>query len=139
MGIVVTILVSGSGSSDDKGAERERIPAASSGSPGRERPAESAAAAGVRYGPAAFEADLTTGGTRYVDLDSTAPVVMIGDARSKDFTVSTTGAAPSLYSRSDTLAQLPASGPTPTKAQCAKAVADSGTHQVQAAGAAVSA
>ncbi|MFI1586154.1 hypothetical protein [Embleya sp. NPDC020630] len=70
---------------------------------------------------------------RYVDLDSTAPVVTTGDAKSRDFTVTTTGAAPSLSSRSDILAPLPASGPTPTEAQCAKAVADSGTHHVEAA------
>ncbi|MET9830710.1 hypothetical protein ABZ078_15640 [Streptomyces sp. NPDC006385] len=142
VGIIVTIMVSGSDSSDDRSGEQETTPARSSATKEATDPeqpaappAANAAAAEVRYGPVTFDVDLTTGGTRYVDLDSTAPVVTATDAKSTDLTVSTTGAAPSLYSpdSGNTLAVLPASGPTPTEAQCAEAVAEGGTYHSEAA------
>lgn len=143
VGILVTILMSNSGSSDDESAEQETTPTRSSapaGSAGGQEqpaapPAESAAAAEVRYGPVTFDVDLTAGGARYVDLDMTAPVVMTADAESKDLTVSTSQPAPVLYTpdSANTLAVLPASGSTPTEAQCAEAVADGGTHTGEAA------
>jgi len=98
-------------------------------------PEESVAAAKVLYGPVTFEVDLTSAGSRYLDLDSTAPVVMTTDAKSRDLTVSTSQPAPTLYTphSGNTLALLPASGPAPTEAQCAEAVAEGGAYTGKAA------
>ncbi|MEU3936575.1 hypothetical protein AB0E85_31750 [Streptomyces sp. NPDC029044] len=142
VGILVTILVSGRDSSDGTSEDQAQSPVRSSSSKEStdgEQPAapseESAAAAEVLYGPDDFEVDLGSGGMRYLDLDSTAPVVTGTDGEGDDLTVSTTAAAPTLYTpkSGNTLAALPASGSAPTESQCAEAVADNGTYSGEAA------
>ncbi|MFI7402913.1 hypothetical protein ACIBW9_20995 [Streptomyces sp. NPDC049541] len=142
VGILVTILLSGSDSSDDKSAEPKQPATQSSASTQAtapeeptDSPEESVAAAKVLYGPVTFEVDLTSAGSRYLDLDPTAPVVMDTDAKSRDLTVSTSQPAPTLYTphSGNTLALLPASGSAPTEAQCAEAVAEGGAYTGKAA------
>ncbi|MFK4098878.1 hypothetical protein ACI2L1_02075 [Streptomyces sp. NPDC019531] len=133
VGVLITILLSQSGSSDDE-SDKNVQPAptrstASTHSDQEVSPSPTATAAKVRYGPVTFDVDLTEGGMRYVDLDSTAPVVTDSEPQSNDLTVSTTSGAPTLYTpdSANTLASL-AEGITPTEAQCFDAVEKSGTY-----------
>lgn len=117
VGVLFTVLVSGSGSSDDKSVEPAPTQTSASTVPtGKEQPtaspALSAAAAKVRYGPVVIETDMAGGG-QSVELDSTEPILMGALAKGEDFGVGATSGAPDLWSTGSTestLASIAASG-----------------------------
>ncbi|MEW2115924.1 hypothetical protein AB0945_12125 [Streptomyces sp. NPDC005474] len=135
VGLLVTVLVSRPGSSDDKGAESAptSTPARSSApaeSNGQEQPApapaKSAEAKKALYGPVVVDADMTNTGS-YIDLDGSGPIVSGATNNGADIIF---GASLGLFvpDSASNLAPLPDSGAAPTADECAAAVQETGSY-----------
>lgn len=141
VGIVVTILMSGSGSSDDKSDETTG-PTRSSVSTeptGQEQPTpsptKSTAADQVLYGPGEVTADVSEGGAVYIELDTTEPLTAHNtDLKGADIIYQASGDAPGLDvpDSASHLAPLPASDSAPTAEQCIEAVERNGVYAADA-------
>lgn len=142
VGILITVLVSRPGSSDDtsdKSAEsaptRSSDPAPSpveDQSQGEERatasPTKSARADRVLFGPDVVEADTTDNGS-YIELDSPEPIVQ-STSKGADIIFWAPIGDPGLFvpESASNLALLPASGPAPTAEECVESVERNGSY-----------
>jgi len=136
-GILITVLMSRPGSSDDTSVESAPTPTQASDSAesgGQEQPAasptKSTAVDPVRYGPQQMEVDTSDGGAAYIELDGSAPVVSRADSEGADLIYQTTGSAPTLYvpDSAGSLALLADSGSAPTASECAGTVESNGVY-----------
>ncbi|MFF5538396.1 hypothetical protein ACFY71_39100 [Streptomyces cinerochromogenes] len=150
VGILVTVLVSRPGSSDDKADKADKSPApavtqssAAAEPAGTEQsagqaagePSESARAAKAAFGPKVIEADTTNSGS-YIEFDTSEPVVVANSTlKGADLIISaSTGGAPDLFVPDShmTLAPLAGSGAAPTAEECAASVERNGTYTLPA-------
>lgn len=144
VGIIVTVLVSRPGSSDDKGATPApaRSSAASrstdadqSADQPAEQPGESARAAKPAFGPKIIEADTTNSGS-YIEFDTSEPIALANSTlKGADLIINaTTGGVPDLFVPDShaTLAPLAGSGAAPTADECAQSVERNGTYTLPA-------
>ncbi|GAA3368557.1 hypothetical protein GCM10020367_07390 [Streptomyces sannanensis] len=136
VGILVTVLVSRSGSSGDTNDKSvEPAPTrstAATGSDAPEQPTETAGTVRAVFGPKAVAADTTNRGSS-VDLDTTEPTVTGSDIAGADVTFGApTGSVElSVPGYAENLAPLPASGAAPTATQCAESVRTNGTYTTE--------
>ncbi|MEU6353874.1 hypothetical protein ABZ896_31850 [Streptomyces sp. NPDC047072] len=138
LGIVVTVVLSGS-DGDDRGETNSASVAPSSSAvtdssaPARTTPSPSKSADKVLYGPAVVEADVSEGGTVNIDLDASSPVVSKATKGSDVIYGATTGAPTlSIWNSGSNLAPLPEADPTPTAESCMEAVERNGTYNLEA-------
>ncbi|MEV5175725.1 hypothetical protein AB0L10_32630 [Streptomyces flaveolus] len=143
VGILVTVLVSRPGSSDDKGAAptptRSSAPAGSADtdqSVGRPTadPGASAPAAKAVFGPEVIEADTTNSGS-YIEFDTSEPVVVTNSTlKGADLIINaSTGGAPDLFVPESRTALAPLAGSGAATADaCAASVERNGTYTLPA-------
>ncbi|MFF0010331.1 hypothetical protein [Streptomyces sp. NPDC005374] len=141
VGILVAVLLNGSGSSDgDSGKNVQSAPTTSATSPGSTGQAQMAptrsatkSADKVLYGPAVVEADVSEGGQAFIELDTSSPVVSTSGKGSDVIYGATTG-PPTLgiWNSSSHLAPLPEADPAPTAETCMDAVERNGTYNLEA-------
>ncbi|MER7566132.1 hypothetical protein ABTZ93_24655 [Streptomyces sp. NPDC097941] len=146
VGILVTVLLSRQGSSnDDKGdtgaggagsVQSAPTTPGSGTSPSsdsaEEGPAKSAPAGRVRFGPAVVDADTTNSGS-YIELDTSPPIVSGTDIKGGDIIFGASHGDPNLFvpRSASNLAPLPASGTAPTAEECAESVDRNGTYTAE--------
>jgi hypothetical protein len=136
VGILVTVLMNGSGSSDDKAADStdtaRPTPSTAEKATTTPPPTKTPAADRVLYGPGEVKVDLSGGGGMYIDLDTSEPLLSDSDIKGADLIYQTTGDDPTLYTPDSalTLAPLPGAGdaPAPTASECADAVQSNGAY-----------
>ncbi|MGW2703679.1 hypothetical protein [Streptomyces sp. NPDC001340] len=136
VGIIVTVMASRPGSSDDNNAQsappQSSAPAGSSDKDqsGQAQPSTTKSAEGARavFGPKDVDADTTNAGS-YIDLDTPQPVVSPTKINGGDIIFSAS-VEPNLFvpESASNLAPLPRSGPAPTAAECADSVDRNGTY-----------
>lgn len=149
LGILVTVLVSRPGSSDDKSdgdsgapaSTRSSATADSGATPDQsadqpaEQPSKSAPAAKPAFGPKVIEADTTNSGS-YMEFDTAEPLVVANSTlKGADLIISaSTGGAPDLFVPDShmTLAPLAGSGAAPTADECGTSVQRNGTYTLSA-------
>lgn len=139
VGLLVTVLVSLPGSSDDKGVEQAPAPtparsSASAETSGQEQqpaasPTTTADVVRARYGPAVVEADTTNSGS-YIELDAPQPIVLGSSLKGGDIIFGASIGDPNLFvpGSGPMLASLPASGTAPTAGECADSVERNGSY-----------
>ncbi len=141
VGLLVTVLVSRPGSSDDKGAEpaptstkaRSSAPADKTGQEQQpESPTKTSGAATAvhpRFGPKVVDADTTNSGS-YIELDSAQPIVSGSSLKGADIIFGASLGDPNLFvpGSGSMLAPLPASGTAPTADECSDSVDRNGTY-----------
>ncbi|MBE8474185.1 hypothetical protein [Streptomyces justiciae] len=136
VGILITVLMNGPGSSDDKAADDtdtvRPTTSADEKTATTPPPTKSPAADRVLYGPDEVKVDLSGGGAMYIDLDTSEPLLSGSDIKGADLIYQTTGDDPTLYTPDSalTLAPLAGSGdaPAPTASECADAVESNGAY-----------
>ncbi|WP_327697365.1 hypothetical protein [Streptomyces sp. NBC_00459] len=138
VGLLVTVLVSRPGSSDDKNVEsaptRSSAPADNTGQ--EQSPAtpsksadKTADAVRARFGPKVVDADTTDSGS-YIELDTSEPIVSDSSLKGADIIFGASLGDPNLFvpGSGSMLAPLPGSGAAPTAQECADAVDTNGTY-----------
>ncbi|MFJ9864399.1 hypothetical protein [Streptomyces sp. NPDC101165] len=142
VGIIVTVMASRPGSSDDNGAQSAPTQSsAAAGSTdqqqsgqdqsGQAQPSAAKSAETVRavFGPKDVGADTTNAGS-YIDLDTPQPLVSPTRINGGDIIFSASIGDPNLFvpESASNLAPLPRSGAAPTAAECADSVDSNGTY-----------
>jgi hypothetical protein len=145
VGILVTILMSRPGSSDDKSVESASTPTQSStptrssaptGSTGQEpataSPTKGADAVHARFGPKPVVADTTNRGS-FIDLDSSSPIVSGTDIPGGDVTFGAPSGSVELSvpESATNLAPLPASDAAQTAAECVESLDANATYYAE--------
>ncbi|UXY29581.1 hypothetical protein [Streptomyces sp. HUAS TT20] len=136
VGIIVTVMASRPGSSDDNSAQSAPPQSsAATGSTGQDQsgqaqPSTTKSAGAVRavFGPKDVDADTTNAGS-YIELDTPQPLVSPTKIKGGDIIFSAS-VAPNLFvpDSAPNLAPLPPSGPAPTAAECADSVERNATY-----------
>ncbi|WP_053199936.1 hypothetical protein [Streptomyces viridochromogenes] len=136
VGILITILVSRPGASDDKSAEETTTPAQSSASTGstdradqeqQPTPTKSASAAKPLYGPVEVADDITDAGF-YLELDTSKPVVVSSKGADVIFSASIGDPGLTVPGSASNLAPWPDPEAVPTAAECLQSVERNGSY-----------